>query len=82
MKKRETNLPSRGGRMGKRREDGFAVILVIHEVVHLGGGNGGGQGGRVGGGERWKEASIGSSCIRGPAVLWGTSVVVGGLQGA
>lgn len=40
-KKKETNLPSRGGGMEKRREDGFAVILVKHEVVHRGGAKGG-----------------------------------------
>lgn len=47
MREKETNLPGRGGGMEKRREDGFAVILVKHEAVHPGEGTreaGGGEG--------------------------------------
>lgn len=58
--------------MEKRREDGFAVILVKHQVVHRGGER------RVGG--MGAGASIGSCWVRGPAVLWGKEG--GGLEGA
>lgn len=43
--KKETNLPSRGGRMEKRREDGFAVILVKLQVAQPGEGLEGERGG-------------------------------------